>query len=75
MIEQDLSGRILPFDRATAQAYAGIAAQPRAANRPIAEADCQIATIARATSAPVVARNTKEFDGCGIELINPWTDQ
>jgi len=31
MIEQDLSGRILPFDSAAAQAYAEIAAQPRAA--------------------------------------------
>jgi hypothetical protein len=75
MIEQDFSGRILPFDNSAAKAYAEIAAQRRAAGRPIAEADCQIAAIARATGAPVATRNTKDFDGCGIELINPWTDQ
>jgi len=75
MIEQDFSGRILPFDSAAAKAYAEIAAQRRAVGRPIAEADCQIAAIARATGAPAATRNTKDFDGCGIELINPWTNK
>jgi hypothetical protein len=75
MIDQDFSGRVLPFDSAAAKAYAEIAALRRAAGRPIAEADCQIAAIARATDAPVATRNVKDFDGCGIQLINPWNDQ
>lgn len=74
MIDQDFQTRVLPFDSA-AKAYAEIAAQRRAAGRPIAEADCQIAAIARANGAPVATRNVKDFDGCGIRLINPWNDQ
>jgi len=75
MIDQDFQGRVLPFDSLAAQAYAEIAAQRRAAGRPIAEADCQIAAIARATNAPIATRNVKDFDGCGVRVINPWNDQ
>lgn len=72
MIDQDFQGRVLPFDSLAAKAYAEIAAQRRAAGRPIAEADCQIAAIARATDAPIATRNVKDFDGCGVRVINPW---
>ena len=75
MIDLDFQARVLPFDSLAAKAYAEIAAQRRASGRPIAEADCQIAAIARASSAPVATRNVKDFDGCGIRLINPWNDQ
>lgn len=75
MIDQDFLGRILPFDTVAARPYAEIAAQRRAAGRPIAEADCQIAAIARATDAPLATRNVKDFDGCGLRVINPWNDQ
>ncbi|MFN7004548.1 MAG: type II toxin-antitoxin system VapC family toxin [Roseinatronobacter sp.] len=75
MIEQDFQTRILPFDSAAARAYADIAAGRRAAGRPIAETDCQIAAIARAIGTPVATRNVKDFDGCGITVINPWNDQ
>jgi predicted nucleic acid-binding protein len=73
ILREDLAGRILPFDSNAAQSYADIAAHRRAAGRPIAEADCQIAAIARAAGAPVATRNVKDFDGCGVALINPWT--
>lgn len=72
MIDQDFQGRVLPFDSLAAKAYAEIAAQRRAVGRPIAEADCQIAAIARATDAPIATRNVKDFDGCGVRVINPW---
>lgn len=75
MIDQDFRARVLPFDSPAARAYAGIAARRRAAGRPIAEADCQIAAIARAMGAPVATRNVKDFDGCGIRLINPWDNR
>lgn len=75
MIEQEFSGRVLPFDSLAAKAYAEIAAQRRATGRPIAEADCQIAAIAWAADVPVATRNVKDFDGCGIRVINPWNDQ
>jgi len=72
MIDQDFQARVLPFDSQAAKAYAEIAAQRRAAGRPIVEADCQIAAIARATDAPIATRNVKDFDGCGVRVINPW---
>jgi len=75
MIDQDFQTRILPFDSPAARAYADIAAARRTVGRPIAEADCQIAAIARAIGAPVATRNVKDFDGCGITVINPWGDQ
>lgn len=73
MIEEDFPDRVLPFDSNAARAYADIAARRRAAGRPISEADCQIAAIAVAAGAPVATRNVKDFDGCGVDLINPWT--
>ena len=75
MIDEDFQERVLSFDSPAARAYADIAAQRRLAGRPITEADCQIAAIARTLDAPIATRNTKDFDGCGITLINPWNDQ
>jgi predicted nucleic acid-binding protein len=74
MIDQDFQGRIMPFDSLAAKAYAEITSQRRAAGRPIAEADCQIAAIARANAAMVATRNVRDFDKCGVAVINPWED-
>jgi predicted nucleic acid-binding protein len=73
ILRDDMAGRILPFDSAAARAFADIAATRRSAGRPILQADCQIAAIAWAHNAPVATRNTPDFEGCGIDLINPWT--
>ncbi|WP_299616434.1 type II toxin-antitoxin system VapC family toxin [uncultured Tateyamaria sp.] len=73
ILREDLAGRILPFDSAAAQSYATIAAARRSAGRPIAQADCQIASIAHTRGATVATRNTPDFEGCEIDLINPWT--
>ncbi len=66
--------RILPFDSDAAQAYAAIAAARRAAGRPISQADCQIAAIARSRTASVATRNMNDFEGSGLDVINPWAD-
>ena len=72
MIDQDFAGRILPFDSPAARSYAEIAATRRAAGKPIMDADCQIAAIAGARGAAIATRNAKDFEGCGINVINPW---
>ena len=64
--------RILPFDSAAARAYAEIAAGRRQAGRPIGEADCQIAAISRSRSADLVTRNVRDFEGTGVNVIDPW---
>ena len=72
ILEEDFRDRVLPFDRAAARAYAAIAAERRAAGRPISQFDCQIAAIARAHEAAVATRNTGDYEGCGIDVIDPW---
>ena len=73
-LEGDFAGRILAFDTVAAQAYATVAADRRAAGRPIAPFDCQIAAIARSLAASVATRDTGGFEGCGIDVIDPWAD-
>ncbi len=65
--------RILPFDSAAARAYAEIAAERRRAGRPIGGADCQIAAISRSRGAVFVTRNVRDFEGTGLNVINPWS--
>ena len=72
ILRDGFDGRVLPFDRAAAQVYATIAAARRAIGRPINHADCQIAAIAHSRGASVATRDATDFEGCGIEVINPW---
>jgi predicted nucleic acid-binding protein len=74
MLGEDFTGRILPFDSAAAVAFAEIAATRRQAGRPIAQADAQIAAIARSRGAALATRNVPDFEGCGIDVVNPWTE-
>lgn len=67
-------GRILPFDRSAARSYARIAAARRSAGRPMNPVDCQIAAIAGSLGAAIATRDTTDFEECGIEVINPWSD-
>ncbi len=75
LLDEDFRDRILPFDRAAACAYATIAAARRAAGRPISLPDGQIAAIARARQAAIATRNTADFAGCGLAVIDPWAHQ
>ena len=67
--------RVLPFDSAAARAYALLVARRRAAGKPVAQADSQIAAIARSRNAAVVTRNSEHFEGAAIDVINPWRDK
>lgn len=72
MLGEEFNGRILPFDGAAAVAFAEIAIERRQAGRPISQADAQIAAIARSRGAALATRNAPDFEGCGVEVINPW---
>ena len=75
MLREDFAGRVLPFDSAAAQVYALIAAARRAEGRSINHADCQIAAIARSRGASVATRDKDDFEGSGIDVINPWASR
>jgi len=41
--------------------------------RPISQLDAMIAAITLSREAALATRNTRDFEGCGIRVINPWT--
>lgn len=72
VIDEDFRGRILPFDLSAAEHHAEIVAERRAIGRPISQVDAQIAAIARNQGAAVATRNIRDFEHCGLDLIDPW---
>lgn len=67
--------QILPVDAAAAEQYAIIAGTRERAGKPIAGFDALIAAVCRSRDAALATRNLPDFDGTGIEIINPWTPQ
>jgi toxin FitB len=74
MFADDFADKILVFDEHAALSFSRIAAQRRKRGQPIAEFDAQIAAIAFVHNAVLATRNTSDFEGCGVRLINPWVD-
>jgi predicted nucleic acid-binding protein len=72
IFSEDFGGRVLSFDGDAAGAYAEIGASRRTAGRPISQFDATIAAIVRSHGATLAARNAKDFEGCGIAVVNPW---
>jgi predicted nucleic acid-binding protein len=72
IFDVDLGGQVLAFDSAAADEFAEISATRRAAGRPIAQFDAQIAGITRSRGAQLATRNASDFDACGFDVINPW---
>ena len=65
-------GKVLCFDEVAARTYGDIASGRERAGLPIGTMDAQIAAICRTRGALLATRNTKDFDGTGITVINPW---
>lgn len=65
-------GVCLPLTDEAAAHYASIVARRRTAGRPVAGFDALIAAICLSASATLATRNTRDFEGIGIELIDPW---
>lgn len=73
VLEEDLEGRVLPFDQTGAQAAGRIAAERRQAGRPVEIRDVQIAGVVQARKATLATRNTRHFEECGLTLVDPWS--
>jgi toxin FitB len=69
---ETFSGRILPFDSSAAREIPAIVSTKRGRGMAMIEADAQIAAIARAHGAILATRNLKDFEGCGVHLVDPW---
>ncbi len=72
IFEVRFAGRVLPYDEASADAFAQIAAQRRAQGRSSSQSNQMIAGIVRSRGATLATRNSKDFEDCGIALIDPW---
>jgi predicted nucleic acid-binding protein len=70
-IERAFGDRILVFDRESAKEYGWLMANRRRLGRRLAAPDGQIAAIARRHRFQLATRNVKDFDECGVDLINP----
>lgn len=64
--------RIVPFDRAAAEAHGWLYAKLERQGRVLPFADSQIAAIAISRAASVATRNVKHFAPTGIAVIDPW---
>lgn len=72
IFEEDMAQQVLSFDSSAADAYAEIAATRKLIGKPISQFDAMIAGIARSRGALLATRNVKDFEGCGIEIANPF---
>jgi toxin FitB len=73
VITEAFIGRILVFDEAAARLYAEVMGRRREIGRPLSVLDAQIASIARANGCAVSTRNVRDFEECGVEILNPFT--
>ncbi|MCP5244130.1 MAG: type II toxin-antitoxin system VapC family toxin [Burkholderiales bacterium] len=71
-VTEAFNGRIFSFDEEAAYHYGQIAAQCEMQGINTDAVDLMIAAIAKTHQAAIATRNVKDFNGCGIEIINPW---
>jgi len=69
---EDLTGRVIPFDRDCADVFAEIAASRKAMGQPISQFDAMIAAATRSRGAMLATRNLRDFVHCDISLVDPW---
>jgi len=73
LLVDELEGRVQSFDQAAAVAAGSIAAKLQHAGRSLEIRDVQIAGIATVRKAMLATRNTRHFEGLGVDLADPWT--
>jgi predicted nucleic acid-binding protein len=72
LITTDFRDRVEPFDVLAADQYADVVTTREHAGQPISTSDAQIAAICRVRNATLATRNTADFTGIGVDLIDPW---
>jgi predicted nucleic acid-binding protein len=64
--------RLLAFDAKAADRYGELVAARQNAGKPISVADAIIASIVWTHRAALATRNVRDFDDCGIQVVNPY---
>jgi predicted nucleic acid-binding protein len=66
------SGSVLAYDELAARRYASMQETRRLAGRPLSVEDGMIAAICAAHDGRLATRNLSDFQGLGIDLVDPW---
>jgi predicted nucleic acid-binding protein len=64
----------MAFDSAAAAPYGAVRAECEAAGKPISVQDAMIAATARAHGLAIATRNGDDLVGCGVRIVNPWSE-
>ena len=67
-------GQVLPVSQAIAERWGVLDGTRQMAGRPVNAPDGMIAATALEHDLTVVTRNTRDFEGLGVVLINPWLE-
>lgn len=73
LIAQGFSERVLDFTSEAALHYADIMAYRRSLGLPMSVPDGQIAALTRLKRFTLATRNVKDFEDCGLMLVNPFS--
>ncbi len=68
----EYADRIIPLERAEAQAAAALRAAAKTSGRVLHLGDALIAGTAKTHALTIVTRNVADFDGLGVPVTNPW---
>lgn len=73
-LPQRFENRIVPVEMPVALAWGDLMALAKRSGRGLASMDGLIAATAVAHQLTLATRNTKDFEGFGIDIIDPWAD-
>jgi predicted nucleic acid-binding protein len=71
-LPQRFENRIIPVEGPIALAWSDLMALAKRSGRGLASMDGLIAATAVAHQLTLATRNTKDFEGLGVVIINPW---
>jgi predicted nucleic acid-binding protein len=71
-LPQRFERRIIPVDEPVASAWGDLMGRAKRSGRGLSSMDGLIAATAAAHDLTLATRNTRDFEGFGIELIDPW---
>lgn len=74
MFSRAFDAKILAFDSGSVGHFAEIVATRSRLGRRIEFPDALIAAIARRHGAVIVTRNVSDFEDCGIDILDPWSE-
>ena len=73
-VERQFAGRVLVFDQKIAELWGRLMGAHDRSGTPRPIIDMQIAATTFHHGMTLATRNTRDFAGTGVALVNPWTD-